>query len=330
METPFFREATRKNRGKCSLGPNGELIGYEGAGTPFPDVTPDDPDCGTKVAWNFCYRHEGDTQYNTYDYWLTDAKGHVKTLGGHWKQMRFANRTDTLPRPELPNNSDGIYRKAVIFMSKPFASKGMSQLTVAYKDSTRYNDIYVYVPGLRRTTRIGAGNRCDCMGGFVFNMDDNHGFDGNYLLFTWTFLKETELFVPMILDKPAKHIMGAHCLQIGFEKRKLWLIEQKSKDPSYCYGHKYMWFDPTIWYAYWGEMYDRQGNLWKNWSEYVEAVDNPPSAGGGKIMITNSGETYDYKIGESGPYNSYGNVVNSTTDVKRDMFNLDYLRRLGR
>src|SRR3972149_9467579 len=54
-----YTEATEKNSGRVSLGPNGELLNYV-SGQPFPKLDLGDAQIGQKLAWNFFWRWLGD------------------------------------------------------------------------------------------------------------------------------------------------------------------------------------------------------------------------------------------------------------------------------
>jgi len=325
---------TQMNKGKASIGPNDELVNYAGQGLPFPDVTPDDPRAAIKAAWNWEYKHQGDDSDNKFVYWLVDSKGNTKTLKGPFYSLSFTNRTDLDPRPNLlEKNPSGVRYKEVVGFTEPFGSKGLAQLIVKYEDVNRDRDVWVYVPGLRRTMRVGGANRCDCLGGFVHNMDDQLCFSGNVPAFTWKFLEEKEHFVATTgtVDKDSGMTLehfpftpGLHCLAIQLERRKVWLIEQKSKDPDYCYSKRIFYYDPTNGYFHRHESYDRAGNLWKSVAIYYSLL---PFAGEGHVMSMDQSDSTDLKIWEGGPNH---NLFKKNLGLKPDMFTLDYMRRAGR
>ena len=139
--SPSYLKFTQINKGKASIGSKGEIVNYGGQGLPFPDVTPDDPQAGTKAAWNWEYKHFGDTAFNSWTYWLVDSKKNVKTLRKWYRYLAFANRTDLDPKPTLGGNTEKMRYNEVTGFSEPFASKGLAQLTVKYEDTSRARDI---------------------------------------------------------------------------------------------------------------------------------------------------------------------------------------------
>jgi len=322
-----FLKYSIQNKGKAKIGPDGELIDYAGQGLPFPDISPDDPQAGIKAAWNFEYRHMGDTTENFWSYWLVDSKRNVKTLKGIYRHLSFANRTDMPPMPYLhKGNPGGIRYKETTGFTAPFSSKGLVQLAVKYEDPMRERDIWIYVPGLRRVTRVGAGNRCDCLGGFVHNMDDQLYFSGTVTKFTWKFMGTKELLVgtlyPRDRDWP---FLRLHGLPVKLERRKVWIIEQRPKDADYCYSKRIYYMDPENWVFVGQDNYDRAGKLWKYIGIYYSVFPNP--AGGGYCTGMDADDVVDFKIWEAGPMNS---GMKKNIDLKPDQFTLDYLRRSGR
>jgi len=329
--TEGYRKYTQMNRGKASIGPNGELLNYSGEGLPFPDLKPDDALAGIKVAWNYEYKNEGDDRKGTWKYWLTDEKGNVKILAGNVKRVCFSGRTDLDPRPNLVKKKrEEVRSKEIIAFTKPFSSKGLAQLSVKYVDVTRDKDLWIFVPGLRRVTRVGGGNRCDCLGGFVHNLDDQSGWDGNPLLFNWKSLGLKEMLFPSITqyDKPFAYVPRARVIPITLERRKVWVIEQTPRDPGYCYSKRMMYFDSQFLWVLSSDCFDRSGNLWKVVQQCYCLIPNAKIAGGGYIVYTNSGNVMDFKILESGPYQIAIQGVNM--GLTGNEFTLDALRKLGR
>jgi len=324
-----YLKVTQMNKGKAKIGTKDELLNYAGLGLPFPGITKDDPQAGIKIAWNYEYKHEGDDREGVWTYWLTDDKKNVKTLEGNVKRLSFFGRTDLDPRPNISGEA-GVRSKEVITFTAPFASKGMAQLSVKYVDPQRDKGLWVFVPGLRRNVRIGGGNRCDCLGGFVHNMDDQTTWDGNPLLFSWKSLGLKEMLIPTVMpsEKGFPYVPKAYVIPITLERRPLWVIEQTPKDPGYCYSKRIFLVDPETWWFFNSDCYDRSGKIWKIVHQYYCLVPNPKSAGGGYAVYTNAGSVVDFKIGEAGPYVIENVKINTGKDVMA--FTLDAMRRSGR
>jgi hypothetical protein len=322
-----FLEMTEQNKGKAKIGPGGELLNYEG-GRPFPGLMPDDPQAAVKAAWNFNYRYTGDAWVNSWEYYLTDAKGNVKKLWGYGSVLLFNLRTDTAPKPQLDPKETEVRRKDVVRFDGPFESKGLAQLVYKYIDGNRDNDTWVYVPGLRRANRQGAGAGCDALGGFVSVVDDDWGFAGNVSDYTFELVRTVEMLVPAPADPGTVVIPeGLHSPVVKLEKRKLWNIVATPKDPNYCYSKREWFLDPENYFIINSQNYSQDGELWKNYWLCYGALKNKQAIGGITAVLSGGGCT-DYKIWEGGP------LINPTIDMNIDIpaqnFTLDYLRRTGR
>jgi len=321
-----YKSATEKYKGTTKLGPDGTLENYV-AGRPFPDLKSDDPQVALKAAWNREYRHEGDDLHTNFVYWLVDDKGNMKTLAGWWYKLKFCYRTDLEPKPNLiPENPGDVRYKEMVSFTKPFSSKSLTQLSVFYTDPFRDYDVWVYVPGLRRVTRLGGANKCDSLGGFVYKMDDSYNYRGPTLNNTYKLLEVkdhlVEAFMKGFPENNYRHTKGLHTLNLSLERRKIWLMEATPKDPNYCYGKRIWYLDPESWWIDRNENYDRQGNIWV---EHVQLYGKHPN---GYTHITLAGFTVDHKILEAGPWNMTLEKINIRT--KPAMFSLDYMRRIGR
>jgi hypothetical protein len=115
-----------------------------------------------------------------------------------------------------------------------------------------------------------------------------------------------------------------HSHAIKLERRKIWLIEQKPKDPTYCYSKREFYWDPESFYFVYQENFDRSGGLWKTEVIYYRILPNP--VGGHLFDFTQCGVT-DVKIWEAGPARTSGQY---NVGLKADTFTLDYMRRMGR
>jgi hypothetical protein len=329
--TPNFLKATMKNKGKAGFDSEEHLINYAGQGIPFPDVTEADPQAGLKAAWNYDLRYTGGDDFLAPDwiYWLTDDKGQTRNLAGESNRIKFAFRVDVDPKPSLPGG-DKIWYKDVIRLKEPFASKGLQQLMVRYTEFSRLKDLWVYVPGLRRITRVGTGHECDALGGFVFAQDDGNYWDGDTVRFAYEFLEAKDILVWTLYDfektkKLELYVHGAHATKPILERRKVWVIKQVPKFEGYCYGHRIWYYDPESHLYVWKEIFDKDGSLWKADVMFWGFVPNPY---GGESFYNICGDNIDFKIWESAPW--YHRVVKLNPGQPASDYTLDALRRAGR
>lgn len=328
--SPSYLKLSEENKGKAKIGPNGELENYHG-GRPFMDLTLDDPQLGVKCIWNFWWKYASDAYPTTWNYYLTDARGNVKKLWGVADRCQYNFRTDIEPKPVFDPKASEVKDKFFLTFFGPYESKGLSQIRVSYLDPNRKNDIWVYVPGLRRATRAGASAGCDALGGFVSVGDDDYGFAGNILDFDWMFVEEKTLLVPTISPAPPAPQWpipeGLHAPLAKLERRTVWIVDSIPRDSDYCYSKRRIYFDPETFWILNSECFNQGGELWKNyWNGYCEII-NAPNIGGSALSIACGGCT-DYKIGEGGPLHILTSENNKR--YKPADFTIDAMRRRGR
>ena len=150
---PFFQRAGRTNAGRSRLDESGNLLGYAGAGLPFPiqEIADDAPDAGQKWAWNYLYRYPGSGFRGDF------RVLHVMHRGR--KIERFQGVIFFLPSHGQPGGEDRgrtSFRAGGSF-SKPTIARGVAwrQFRPAETDRNahRSDEIFVYVPEERKVRR---------------------------------------------------------------------------------------------------------------------------------------------------------------------------------
>ena len=80
------------------------------------------------------------------------------------------------PIPEHDNPKQLLYANKLNSRTPP--NKDMATLTWRYKDPTKFDDMWTYVPTLRRTLRLVSSERANPIRGTPYTWDDIFGFDG--------------------------------------------------------------------------------------------------------------------------------------------------------
>ena len=145
------------------------IEGYNGQGAPFMD--PEDPKKATKIMWNSYYKIYPD-DWMTPDNYLSMGQrkgGRVTFADTKYEQIMMSNRTMREPIPELVPNPDKLYY-ANKGNSRTPPSKDMATLTWRYQDTTLYDDMWMYVPTLRRTIRLVSSERSNPIQGTPLNL----------------------------------------------------------------------------------------------------------------------------------------------------------------
>lgn len=258
---------TNQHAKDVKLSPNGELINYKG-GCPFPNPGEN----ATKVAWNFDqgYYFGDDLTFPATKIVIQDARGKERVFDYHFMKLKYSRRTDIKPIPEFPDNVDQVWWKQYSVFDFPFDVRGLGQLIVRYKDTTKQDDLWMYIPTMRRVRRMSAGQRCDSMAGTDITWDDVRGYCGNMMENTYNFVAKKDMYLSCHIVEPTDgmpcypKVQSAQFDLIPYEKRQAYIIEAIPKNPKYIYSKRTWYIDEYTWSMLSSEMYDRKGKLWKS------------------------------------------------------------------
>ena len=242
--TKGYIKASKENMKTCKLTADGLLEGYNGCGSPFSE--PKEPNIATKIMWNQFYKDFPDDWLIPGSYLsVTKRKGsnRVTISDSQYEQCYFSHRTQIAPMPEL-DNPKGLYY-ANKLNSKTPPNKDMATLTWRYKDPTKFDDMWTYVPTLRRTLRLVSSERANPIRGTPYTWDDIFGFDGKIPLFTYEYIGEQTVLIllnqKIVAEKVDRQNRDWHpILHQGeeFELRDVYVVDITSKDPRYPQSKK--------------------------------------------------------------------------------------------
>ena len=265
-----FVDATDKYSGQVKLGPNGELLNYV-AGLPFPKIDPKDPQAGLKLAWNFYWRWLGDDSKTgggtseeriIRDVIEKDGSERRADIIQHYIKTR--SRVTLDPKPVIPGYEHIDWMQLRVD-EYPRDTSGTTTLEIRYADPKRTDDLYTYVPSIRRVRRNPPIQRCATLAPSEFNFDDINNFNGRVTDFNYKFLGERKMlgnFSPKQL--PPHRKKGDYLpLDEEWEVREAYVLEITPKDPDYCYPKKILYIDKFVFEAFWDVVLDKVGNLWK-------------------------------------------------------------------
>ena len=265
--SPGFIAATEQYKGTVKLDAEGNMIGYR-AGTPFPDIDLNDPQAGARVAWNLYWRYYGDDRfYTSFTGYILDRKMRQRINKSYTRRLHYTGRVDLEPKPEIPND-DGIEYKDLLMQRFPFEVKGTGLLTFRYTDPTRDDDLWAYVPSMRRIVRSNTSQRSDTWGGTDTTWDDVYIWAGRNQTQNFKLLRKTEEAYHVrhepkeIFPENSKNFP---CVAGGYyEKISAYVVEATPKDPNYIYKTRVWWIDPMYWDIALCDIYDRKDRLWKS------------------------------------------------------------------
>ena len=311
-----YVEATVKYACQAKLGPKGELENYT-AGQPFPfsewakaatehkcDLTPDDPQVGAKLAWNFNYRWQaGGTHmpHTGQSYWRGKGDNTWKIAQGEYRRTYFSHRADLLPQTtDLVPGTDLEYAEYNETAS-PFDMRGQRFLVYRYKNALEHDDdAWAYIPSLRRVKRISPAERADSLFGTDFTFEDLYIFSGHVWEHDWTYEGDHTVLAPMDSQRKCFPLnvpnWNAKAIsQLGddaefnackwgpyralpfvgetWQKRTALKLVQTPKNPSHPYSRRLLWYDKETFSPLMSLSFDRDGKAFRltwyvgRWSE---------------------------------------------------------------
>lgn len=277
-----YVEATKKYSGKVELTGDGNLLHY-GAGLPFPQIDLNDPKAGQKVAWNFYWRWLGDDFVNGGGTGIgkiirfaieKDGSERRADITGYFLAPR--SRVTLSPKPVIPGY-EGIDTIQLRIDEYPRDASGTTLLETRYADPARADDLYVYVPSLRRIRRLTTTQRCQTLAPSEFNLDDVNSFRGKITDFNYKLLGKKKILTNFSEDPvPYRRKQGDYLpLDQKWEVREVYAVEITPKDPNYCYAKKLMQVDDETWDSVRVQMWDRKGEYWKEQHSFRTPVKLP-------------------------------------------------------
>jgi hypothetical protein len=257
------------------------ISGYY-AGTPFPEIDPNDPDAGAKAylnAW-FGYRPWASD-------WLSpgfkiDSHGSLSYSLAETQTYHLDHLSDAEVRTKPGGRGVNVVLRTMVL--KPEQSKYTTSLQMWTFDPGVPQETYSFLPSSRRPLRLSAAQRCAPVAGSDNVVDD--GFSGiglqptqfifNYLGRHKVLLKahvdaaNGELPVDTVYTKegplPAwpKPVLGP------WEVRTVDVVDATpvAGNEGYCYSHRVVYFDTQMHGNLWIDIYDADGNLWKEFELY--------------------------------------------------------------
>jgi hypothetical protein len=292
---PDFLASTEQNRGRFKLSEQGTIVDKESGqqpsyiyGFPFPDVDPDDPEAGLKILWNsyYGYWYQGNSHNEVRLVWL-NPDGIDREAG---QDVYFLYYDGQAPQYRMPNPNNFLMQ-FISTATYPTDLHGTTALTWRYRDSTKRDSNWAYVPALRRVRAVSPANRSDGFLGSDMSQDDGPFFDGKPEDFTWRLVGSTDQYRyadPLSLKGQSNHVWmekgGWHTIwaddvkSVGFQdptwkgvawapigpqlaKRPVWILEAIPKDQYYLYGKVQLYVDRETYQGVFNRKFGWKGEL---------------------------------------------------------------------
>jgi hypothetical protein len=275
------------------------------AGLPFPHPLSGDPNLrGQRIFWDAYYRYQPRVQAAPGYTYTLDRYGHMtQTSEVRTVNSRLAYLSDP-GYPQTVADAAPYYFARFEQQVAPEQGKYSTILDLIPADPTQFDELYEYVPTLRRSLRLSQAARCaPVFGSDYVNDDENGGPPGLPQLFQIDYLGEKQLLtlehaVPESFDSPgtptqldsryyyegSTGIIPFPKLSMGrWEIRETYVISLKRLPQfakGYCYSQRVMYVDKQNFFGG-GELdlYDATGSLFKAQLTFLYPITIPATGG---------------------------------------------------
>ena len=274
-----YQAATEKYSAQVKLLPDQTLEGYV-AGRPFPQIDLNDPQVADKIMWNFHSGHyfTDDLGLNLFDadtgQLSRDSDGQQRyTVERHFvldwfRVLQYSARLVVDPKPTIEPNRDKTFRKAGLYpVIEPFDLKGIGGINYRYEDKNRMDDLWLYLPSLRRVRRLSSAQRSEALFGQDTDVDSYGGYSGQVPWFNWKYLGKKAMFASLhgtrLPPEPCQGDGGMTFCEPWELRPDVMIIEGTPKAPQYAFSKRVIFVDHETFFIVASDLYDRRGELWK-------------------------------------------------------------------
>ncbi len=267
-----WMKASKRNIKQVTLSKKGWLSNYEN-GVPFPVIdTKNDPQAGLKIIWNFHKRFQGDDRFVRMNFTTRNRRGSVKhhLLLNQRLRMNGRNHSEDPVYKPNPQNYDYLY--AIQYL-EPYQLRGTFPLFYRYNDPDKGDDMWIYIPSIRRVRRMSTAQHQDRIpGGMDWTWDNGEGFEGNVTHFNWSYIGRKVLLTPALAysqptwnQSKTGHLGG---MDQYYQRRNCYIIKASYKTPINM-TDLILYIDPELYCCCWSYDLDLKGRIW-----IVQGINN--------------------------------------------------------
>ena len=253
-------------------------------GLPFPSVDRNDALAGPKIIHNYRMRMmQGDGAIHYFSLADVTSDGDVLRSVRIFLSYKFYLGTTNPPLAALPDNTESRQLAAAV---EPKDIEGVGVLTWRFNDWTTWDQVWAFVPSIRRVRRVRTSTRGERIPGYEVYGDDADCYDGKVEYFAWHLIGTGEVIGPLGTDSPyarpltrdkgdrwimevpynravyeASGATGAPWLTLDnvFVRRPVWIVEGTPRDPYYDVGKVVLYIDRELYHAYYKIGYTKAG-----------------------------------------------------------------------
>lgn len=282
-----YLDATEKYSGQVKVValPDGGLTlsGYQG-GLPFP--SPAEPHAGWKILANLWFRYLPHLSVDTNGVVCTmDSGNRVSCKAGMKVYRQLAYNTDPGVSPTV-SGASGKYFTQYESVKEPEQERYTTVLTTSYTDLTRPEDVYVFIPALRRYQRMSASARCSADLGTDETPDDRRfGFNMNLTGIRADLLGEKKILALMDFSMPPGRFPENFDMPLGWPKpswgkwqiRPVYVVNvtKLGINSGHCLGKRVVYVDQSTYAPLWEDLYDEAMQPWRFVGFFLRTLEVP-------------------------------------------------------
>jgi hypothetical protein len=304
--SPEAIKSFKYNKGKYDLNKEDGIIDAKTGklpdfiqGIPFPETNSKDPKFIQKLMYNSEYSANinGNMSYLGPIEFI-GRSGHERNIITEYRRIVLDGNTAA---QKLPNPKNAEFYE-IVLVKEPYDMAGIATMTHRFRDPSKLDLVYNYIPDIRRARRASPVNRSENFASTDFAIDDVGGFGGKIPNFEWKFMYEKEALVPFLTEKPGMvkkkengdwettgkfgYIVPGYqeegwkgapwaMTNVIWVKQKVYVAELKSKNPAYNYGVQYSWIDAGTFLPTYKIIYNRNDKHWKTGVNVLVGLDSP-------------------------------------------------------
>jgi len=188
--------------------------------------------------------------------------------------------------PEQIEGSGKFITEWFMFL-EPEQQRYSTTLTIDYADPARPEEMYAFLPALRRYQPLSTAGRCSPSQGLDATPEDyRYGFDSNITEVSVDFIGRKKILALVDTKLPSGAFPESFAMPLGWPTPSWgkWQLRDVdvigvSKIPAkargYCYGKRVMYVDSSFSAPLWEELYDAKMLPWKYVAMFPHSFDVP-------------------------------------------------------
>jgi hypothetical protein len=254
------------------------LSGYAG-GIPFPK--PEEPHKGWKILANLWFRYLPHLTVDTNGVVCTvDSSNSISCKAGMKVYRQLSFNTDPGIARNIPG-AEGKYFTQYEMVKEPEQERYTTVLTISYADLSRHEDVYVFIPSLRRYQPMSPMARCSADLGTDETPDDRRfGFNSNLTQIKADLIGEKKILSLVDYAIPAGRVPENYDMPLGWPEpswgkwqlRDVFVVNitKLSDEAEHCLGKRVVYVDKET-YAPYGKTCTTRRCSRGEWLRYFRA-----------------------------------------------------------